>query len=782
MDIFFVVDIQEQIDRNIEEIKTEEELEQFVKNIRPYLTISNEELNIFREYYRSRDKNIILNYVSKQISEMTDEEKIRMILDISSQWNRTDGKEVLEVLFSSVQDKNKILNQYSWLVGTHVEQMILNNMDNKFLSQYIRKNCRSNSFLVQSFIENGKFIDILNTMNDVDRTNFVMEYLAPRSGMIKASEFLDREIFEIKDDFCRKILIMYARTDAIIDVKEFQKITLKYQEIKEQIEQITDEKEKTDFITDLEDNDLKLEFLKQVKTKENRYKIIQSLRRDIDPRIEGQVELTQKMIREFFEDKMGDNLTDEQREKLEIAFAKTSVAFEELNEPTNGIAHNLYDSISISTRHLNNPSKSIMFLLHEYGHILSRQNLKKDNYTPNPDIEEGMQDVFAELVTNYYLEKHGRIELNGRKVRMEYPCKSYSSYNRENSWTRTMLYPLEKQGKDIEAVTEYQLGNKNRFLELTLGKENADAKPSDLFGNKYLDISGKELYEQMPEGFENDNISASIYGRRNNFLPIFILQKALEGTGVDFFELEGNNKYYCDYVADKYFQGRKLYEISSEEITKFQELYNGQNETAIFDYDKFINKMINELTEEEIGQYSTEILDTSSVLVNRLNRIGPNLEKTWSLALTKERENVEDGQNVNESAIKYRKLINTYMTLLSRVKSDASEFVMDGVKDLKDAYLEQMEEAIRSGNVQDVLEGLKNTDDGTIYTDIDILNLFEELGVKFEQVQIMGTDYKTQDIVDSAIRAKIKLDDVKQVSVMFENDRTDELIGERTDD
>ena len=41
------------------------------------------------------------------------------------------------------------------------------------------------------------------------------------------------------------------------------------------------------------------------------------------------------------------------------------------------------------------------------------------------------------------------------------------------------------------------LKNKNRFLELTLGKENADAKPSDLFGNKYLDISGKELYEQM---------------------------------------------------------------------------------------------------------------------------------------------------------------------------------------------------------------------------------------------------------------------------------------------
>lgn len=782
MDIFLIIDTQEQIDYYAEEIKTEEDLKEFIKNLRPYLEISDKELNLFIEYYKSRDKNIILNYVSKQIREMSDEEKIRMMLDISSPWNRTEGKEVLELLFLSVQDKNKILDQYQFMSGKYMEQIILNNFDNKFFAEYIKKDCRNKSYIIQFLLDKGKATDIFNEMSEVDKTNFFMEYLAPRSGWIKASEFVDRAIHEIKDDYCRKILIMYVRTEAVVEVKEFQKITLKYQEIKEQIEQIEDENEKVDFIINLEDNDLKLEFLKQINAKENRDKVIKSLSKEVDPRIEEQVKLVQKMIEEFFEDKMGEKLTEEQREKLKIAFAKTSVNFDNLEESVNGRAYHLYDSVSISTRHLNNPSKTILFLLHEYGHILSYQNFKKDNYTPNHDVEEGMQDLFSELVTNYYIEKHGRIDLNGRRIRMDYPCKSYSSYDNENSWTRTMLYPLEKQGKDIDAITEYLLGDKNKFLEMTLGKENAETKPSDLFGNRYINTSWKELYEQMPEGFENQDITSSIYGRRNDFLPIFILQKTLEETGVDFFSLEGGRKYNCDFIADKYFAGRKLYEISKEEMVEFRNLYIKQKEQVVFAYDRFLNKMINELTEEEILQYSTEILSSSLALVDGITVIGGNLEKIWSLALRKERENIDDGQSVKDSADKYRKFINSYSSLLSSVKGDASEFIMDGVQDLKYAYLEQMEEAIRSGNIQSVLKGLTNNEDGTIYTDADILNLFETLGVKIGQIQILGANYKSQDIVDSAIRAKIRLDDVKRVTLILENDRSDEIIGERNND
>ena len=170
-------------------------------------------------------------------------------------------------------------------------------------------------------------------------------------------------------------MIVFVRSEKIIGVEEFKSNISEYQKINEQIKKITDENEKTDFITCLEDNDLKLEFLKQIEIKENRNQIIKSLTRDIDSRIEPQVELVEKMIREFFEDKIGNYLSEEQKEKLDIAFAKTSVMFEHLPNSTNGIAYNLEDCISISARHCNNLSKTILFLLHEYGHIFSIKNL-----------------------------------------------------------------------------------------------------------------------------------------------------------------------------------------------------------------------------------------------------------------------------------------------------------------------------------------------------------------------------------------------------------------------
>lgn len=742
MDIYIVVDIQEQIDRYYEKIGGEENLEEFIRIQWPFTEISDKELNVLKQYYKSKDKNVILKYITQEISDKSDEEITYIIADISSPFNGIDGKQVMQLLFSAIKDKNKILEQYSHM-GPEAKTMIL------------------------------------NEMNDYDKTNFIMEYTAPRSGNIQISDWLNRMMFEIKDEYCRKQLITFVCTSKIIDVKQFQDNVLEYQKIRNELEQITDEKGRVNFIANLKHNDLKLQFLKQVKSGEDRNTIIQSLSKEVDPRIEPQVQLVQKMIKEFFEDKMRNQLTQEQKEKLEIAFAKTSVLFEELPMSINGRSYNVDDQISISTRHLYNKNKTILFLLHEYGHIFSRQNTKTENYCPNRDIEEGMQDVFSELVVNYYLEKHGQIELNGRKIRMEYPCKAYSGYDNENSWARTMLYPLQKQGKDFIAITEYLLGSKNKFLELTLGKENADKKTRDLFGNPAINVSWKELYEMMPEGFEKEQMGTSVYCRRNNFIPIFIFQKALEGKGVNFFGLRNNETYNCSYIANKYFNGRKLYQISRDEMTKFHDLFTAQKGIGIGEYDRFLNEMINELTEEEVTEYSTEILDSSLGFAKCVGGIGSNLEKMWGLALVEERKKVKKGQSVKESVTKYRMFIKGYMTTLERIDSDSSEFLKDGVKDLKEMYLQQIEECIKNGEQQEIIECLRDEDNASTVDD-EILSIFEAYGIKFEELQVMGRVYTAKDIVDSAIRGKIKLDDVQRISVMIEQKESE--MGERSNE
>lgn len=785
IDIIEFVDIKEQLkyyNREIQEIKTPSEMREWIKKIF-YVDMSIDETAVLIEFFHNSDEAVIKSYIKEQCERMTDEERRDKIIILNQWTDSKDYRNILDALFMTAEDKSKILDIFETeiFISEYVQELI-STIDKKIIGEYLKNRNPINKNLVNYLIDKDEMLDVLKMVEDVEKTIIILKYLGPISGNISKNDKIDGMVHEIGNEYCRKQAITFMRTERILDVETFTSNILKYQKVSKQLEQITDEKEKVDFITTLNDNDLKLEFLKQIKSKEDRDEIISSLTKYIDPKIKPQVELVEKMIREFFEDKMGDTMRKEEKEKLDISFAKTSVMFERLQNPTNGMAYNLEDRISISTRHYNNLSKTILFLIHEYGHIFALLNIKTENYYRNPNIDEGMQDVFSELVINHWIEKYEQIKVNDRVINMEYPCKSYSAYNIENSWTRTMLYPLKKKGKDIEAVTEYLLGDKNKFLELTIGKENADNKPMDLYGNHFIDIIWKELYELMPEGFENDDLATAIYGRRNNFMPIFILQKKLEQTDINFFELQDNNKYNCTYIADRYFQGRKIYQISREEMAKFHDLYDSQNEEAIGNWWKFADEKINEVSEKEISEYSGEILESSIVLARDVNVIGERLENLWSLALVEERLKVEKGQSVKETAAKYKKIINDYMSLLEGIKSDESEYLMDVVKDLKYTYLQQMQESIKNGDIQELLHGLKDSVDGTIYVDTDILKLFETSGVKFEQIQMMGSGYTSQDIVDSAIRGTLKLDDIGRISVIFENDKSNELVGEREND
>ena len=75
----------------------------------------------------------------------------------------------------------------------------------------------------------------------------------------------------------------------------------------------------------------------------------------------------------------------------------------------------------------------------------SNEDFKIFPTVPYHTFEEGNADIFADLVINHYLEKYPDAELG---FDVEKPYQTGSSYDRENAWTRTMLYPLEKEKKD----------------------------------------------------------------------------------------------------------------------------------------------------------------------------------------------------------------------------------------------------------------------------------------------------------------------------------------------
>ena len=110
-------------------------------------------------------------------------------------------------------------------------------------------------------------------------------------------------------------------------------------------------------------------------------------------------------------------------------------------------------------------------------------------------------------------------------------------------------------------------------MEIVYGKEIANSKPRDEFGNPDVNTNYSEIYNAHSDSFENVDHN-SIYYRRNWLLPAFELQKRL--PDINFFELNDGEYYNCSFVANKYFNNRKVFEIEPEELSKFMGLFRKQ--------------------------------------------------------------------------------------------------------------------------------------------------------------------------------------------------------------
>ena len=90
-------------------------------------------------------------------------------------------------------------------------------------------------------------------------------------------------------------------------------------------------------------------------------------------------------------------------------------------------------------------------------------------------------------------------------------------------------------------------------------------------------------------------------------------------------------------------------------MQEFQDLIEAQtnpcneNSSNVVDIDGFYNLKHNELSEEEMDEYSFEILNTSIAMWNKTIIYGMNNERVLITCLKKEIEKIETGQNLAES-------------------------------------------------------------------------------------------------------------------------------------
>ena len=507
---------------------------------------------LFSDYYNSENIEEIKNYLlsaGKTTSYQSLDEVLSVVVELNAAKNR--GNETYL--------KDRLTKEFSQMEPDKAKDTIQGYVDNNVLDKNVLGSFPSADYFINMFNsleseeEKHKIIgeiDISDLARYIDesgdKAKDLMKFMSKTSDIIvfdsliracknphaKFEMIANKEenrviwIGDVEDPYHRYLLIEQIEKTFEDEPEELLEEKKEYDRYKEELEKIEDEREKAIFISKIEDKHIKDVFLSNIKNKENRTFIINSYSRKVDDDLKEVDELAQKMIREYFEDTLGEDFTVEKREILERLLKSTDVVLSKLDDNYNGRAYRCGRRIVIKEENRNYFNLVLGYLIHEYSHILSGRDYPYIGENPNHTMEEGMADAFADIVVNHYLKKHERVELNGKTLRISNPYQTYSDYHYEAAIPRTILAGLESKGKDKKAVGEYYLGSKTKFAEMAFGKENVSGRAKTNSGIPNLNTNMRELYYSPELDFSNINRN-SIYYKRNYFLPAYEIQQRL---------------------------------------------------------------------------------------------------------------------------------------------------------------------------------------------------------------------------------------------------------------
>ena len=155
-------------------------------------------------------------------------------------------------------------------------------------------------------------------------------------------------------------------------------------------------------------------------------------------------------------------------------------------------------------------------IIHEYGHAFA----KLCNINARI-LDEGMQIILEEMVMNYYFST--------RNINAYHQNIGYGPEHK--SLARTLLYTQLKDNNDIDVLSEYLFGDKQKFLSMIFSKDFI--KDNNLkIENLVSLMTKKNIYNLFLNQFDNIDES-SIYGKNNNIIYTLWLQKYIDEDILD---------------------------------------------------------------------------------------------------------------------------------------------------------------------------------------------------------------------------------------------------------
>lgn len=565
-----------------------------------------------------------------------------------------------------------------------------------------------------------------NIEDDFYKTKILIEFSLGRDEVKKVFS-------ELQDDYCKIKLIEYGSQDETHCTKEDVLDCLnQYFKNKTILSQMENEEEKAEYIAKLQENEMKVCLLEEITERKNRDRVIQSLTHHIDPELQMMTRYVQTMIQEFITDTyQPEQIPEKIEEKMKIVFARTNVSYKEYTDATNGTADYINHDIGIAHRRRFQQDKVLGCMIHEYAHLFSNFDFKKDPFQGEKAIEEGNADTFAELVVRHYLEKHP----NELPFSIKEPYTIYSTYDFENSWARTLLYPLEEEQKDKKAIVEYLLGEKTKYLEMVIGTEYAQSVPTNTTDNmNEIPITYEQLYKTHEESFKEIRTD-SIYYNRNSFLPAFQIQRKVgDRAETKVYELKGR-KWNETFMASTYFEDRTLEQIKPEELEEFITLVSASNcngKSFFTPIEPFAMMKIQELEKRRSIQ-STPVLANTVVMMNQGIKIGSREIEDFMLGLIdRQIQKVEDGLDIAET----RKIVEKWNEKQKRenIPEEMEENLEDAFSSLS-AKLEIRES--KTVNPEIFMEGVFRT---VLDPKVQIAQSEMQLGIRTikQELQNMG--------------------------------------------
>lgn len=712
----------------------------------------------------------ILREFDKMQQNLNSEEKAEAILELMDNNIFINVKSIL-----LEEDKNVLLDRIDTIEeNKRSENMAYCVMPIDVL-KYINKDGKNKDLLIDELIK----VYRIDLPSIIVASNYLKDESDRAKICIKLGIMPNEIITNIEDKYIRSRIILniaYISLYGTENMNYYLNSLEQYKIAKEKLSILSSEEEKTVFICSLKDNEMKIAFLEAINEKKNREKIIDSLENSIDPNLQSEVNLVQTMIKEFFEDSLGEEFTQDKKEKMQMVFNKSRVYYSDNLAPDiMGIANCMFDILNVNSRIRGNTSIVIANLMHEYGHLFSNFNAKETACLNGgcKEVEEGTQDLFEEMVINHYLEKYGSIELDGKKIKMEYPYVSFTAYIKENAWQRTMLYALERDGQDKIALAEYQLGDKNKYLDMVLGRETAEKKIRDGFGNPIYITSAEEIYNANQEKLKVIDKNSPYY-RRNWILPEYILHDRLKDKGINLLGCT-DERYECSDIASKYFDNKRIYEIDAEEMEEFVDLVRETRGASIVGYDNFANESINKLEERDLNEHSFEILINFAIVGKNSNNFLPVTQDRLIKYLIAEEKKVEEGQDIAESLKKYKEIIPTYKKILFLKERDPNAIIMKQVEDLQYAYLDQLDQALEEDR-EGTIKAITEAEDSEIWIDKSIAEVLDKHGVVLESTPKTQGNYSVDDVTRIAIKGKFTLGEIEGLGIALESTKESESI------